>query len=42
VVWIPTEENSVDLFTKNLSGPAFDKHASVYVGEDDYMKQNNN
>jgi hypothetical protein len=31
VEWIPTEANSPDLFTKNLQGPLFAKHASVYV-----------
>ena len=38
VYWIPTEENSSDLFTKNLSGPTFKKHTAVYCGEDEYMK----
>jgi hypothetical protein len=40
VKWIPTEENSADIFTKNLNGPAFEKHASAYIGNDEYMKQN--
>jgi hypothetical protein len=40
VKWIPTEENSADIFTKNLNGPAFEKHATTYVGIDQYMKQN--
>jgi hypothetical protein len=40
VKWIPTEENSADIFTKNLNGPAFEKHASSYIGIDEYMKQN--
>ena len=31
--WIPTTENSTDLFTKNLQGPLFEKHASVYVSD---------
>ena len=39
VKWIPTEENSADIFTKNLNGPAFEKHASAYIGNDEYMKQ---
>ena len=30
---IPTAENSTDLFTKNLQGPLFEKHASVYVSD---------
>ena len=38
VKWIPTEDNSSDLFTKNLFGPLFEKHASVYVGVDKYMQ----
>ena len=32
VVWIPTDENSADLFTKNLPGPLFEKHANVFIG----------
>jgi hypothetical protein len=40
VKWIPTEENRADIFTKNLNGPAFEKHASTYIGIDEYMKQN--
>jgi Reverse transcriptase (RNA-dependent DNA polymerase) len=36
--WIATDDNSADIFTKNLSGPAFEKHASVYVGVDQYMQ----
>jgi hypothetical protein len=31
VEWIPTDENSSDLFTKNLPGPLFNKHSSDYV-----------
>jgi hypothetical protein len=34
--WIATKENSADLFTKNLPGPAFAKHTAVYCGEDEY------
>jgi hypothetical protein len=36
--WVSGEENSADLFTKNLAGQVFDKHASVFVGRDKYMK----
>jgi hypothetical protein len=32
VVWIPTDENSADLFTKNLPGPLFEKCANVFIG----------
>jgi hypothetical protein len=35
--WILTEDNSADLFTKNLSGLIFEKHAAVYCGIDEYM-----
>jgi hypothetical protein len=37
VEWIPTNDNSTDLFTKNLSGPAFNKHAAVYCGVDEVI-----
>jgi hypothetical protein len=37
--WIPTEENSAGIFTKNLNGPVFDKHASSCIGTGEYMKQ---
>jgi len=40
VKWIPTAENSADLFTKNLAGPAFTKHMKVYCGTDEYSKAN--
>jgi hypothetical protein len=33
VEWIPTTENDSDMFTKNLQGPLFAKHASVYVSD---------
>jgi hypothetical protein len=33
VKWIPTAENSANMFTKNLQGPLFEKHASVYVSD---------
>jgi hypothetical protein len=31
VEWIPTAENSANMFKKLLQGPLFEKHASVYV-----------
>ena len=37
VKWIPTDDNSSDLFTKNLPGPLFNKHTAVYCGIDEYM-----
>jgi hypothetical protein len=30
VKWIPTSENSADLFTKNLDGPTFTKHMHTF------------
>ena len=38
VEWIPGTENSSDLFTKSLHRPLFEKHATIYVGRDKYMK----
>ena len=32
-VWLSGDKNSTDLFTKNLGGPAFEKHAGVYVND---------
>ena len=37
--WISTDDNSSDLYTKNLSGPVFEKHTKVYCGIDEYMKR---
>ena len=37
VHWLKGKENPVDLFTKNLPGPAFNKYAKLFVGEDKYM-----
>ena len=36
VVWIPTNDNSADMFTKNLAGPIFHKHLVAYCGKDVY------
>jgi hypothetical protein len=35
---IDCSENSSDILTKNLPGPAFEKHARVYCGNDEYMQ----
>ena len=35
-VWVPTSENEADIFTKNCSGPVFEKHIVKFVGEDEY------
>lgn len=34
VIWISTNNNSSDMFTKNLMGPIFEKHSMVYVSEE--------
>ena len=34
--WISTVNNSADLFTKNLPGPAFSRHVEVFCGKDEY------
>jgi hypothetical protein len=39
VFWIPMDDNSLDLFTKNLMGPLFEKHVKVYCGKDKYMNK---
>ena len=33
VIWIPSKTNYSDLFTKNLHGPLFEKHAATFVME---------
>ena len=38
-IWLKGDENPVDMFTKNLAGPAFQKCAKVFVGEDEYMEK---
>ena len=35
VIWIAGTENEADLFTKDLAGPAFNRHGSVYYGKDE-------
>jgi histone deacetylase 1/2 len=35
--WISGDDMPSDLFTKNLPAPLFEKHASRYVGIDEYM-----
>lgn len=37
VKWTKGENNSADMFTKNLPGPAYERHAVEYVGMDEYM-----
>ena len=33
IEWVPIDEMTADIFTKNLSGPLFEKHAKVLLGE---------
>ena len=33
VIWVPSEMNCSDLFTKNLHRPMFEKHAVTFVSE---------
>ena len=39
IQWLKGSENPVDMFTKNLAGPAFNKFAKVFVGEDQYNQK---
>ena len=36
--YIPTEENSSDIFTKSNDGTTFEKHVLEYCGDDEYYK----
>jgi hypothetical protein len=40
VKWLNSENNSADLFTKNLGGPLFTTHTSTLCGPDDYYEYN--
>ena len=40
VIWIPGVNNDSDIFTKNLPGVDFRKHAKIFCGNDKYMKAN--
>ena len=33
IKWVKGQDNPADLFTKNLSGPEYQKHASTFEGE---------
>ena len=39
IKWKKGTENPVDMFTKNLSGLAFNKCAKFFVGDDEYMNE---
>jgi len=36
--WTSGDDMTSDIFTKNLAGPLFNKHAAAFVGNDKYMK----
>jgi hypothetical protein len=38
-IWGPGVNNCADLYTKNLARPEFEKHVRVFVGHDNFMKQ---
>ena len=38
-VWTKGKDNPVDMFTKNLTGPLFQKCAKVFVGDDEYNEK---
>ena len=40
VKWLNSENNTSDIFTKNLGGPLFNQHASAICGPDDYYAYN--
>ncbi len=35
---VPGEQNDADIFTKNVTASIFERHLSLYVGKDEYMK----
>ena len=39
VKWISQEDNSSDLFTKNLASTTFEKHAKIYCSDEDIESQ---
>eukprot|EP00957_Ditylum_brightwellii_P022504 1698134-Ditylum_brightwellii.AAC.1 len=39
IKWLKGDENPVDTFTNNLAGPAYNKCAKFFVGEDSYNKE---
>ena len=34
---VPGELNNADIFTRNVSGPTFNRHIPLYMGMDEYM-----
>lgn len=36
VTWTSGEDMTSDIFTKNVTGPIFEKHIPKFVGEDEY------
>ena len=38
---VPGEDNDADIFTKNTTYAILNKHIKKYVGEDEYIDQDN-
>ena len=38
-IWVPGDQMSSDIFTKNVERPLFERHAQNYCGIDQYMKE---
>ena len=36
---VPGDENDADIFTKNVTGPIFQRHLPTFVGIDKYMEE---
>ena len=36
---VPGDENDADIFTKNVTGPIFQRHLPTFVGTDKYMEE---
>ena len=41
VEWVNENDQTSDLFTKNLPRPTFEKHGSKFFGIDEYMMDDN-
>ena len=39
IVWVKGDNNPADMFTKNLGGPAFNKHAKTFIDKDEYHQK---
>ena len=41
-IWTRGDLNEVDMFTKNLAGPEYNKHSEKFCGVDDYYLRHSN